>query len=332
MTYTPYTMQASAWEHYLKYRPSYPDSMWSSWVSYHHGPLQTIHDIGTGTGLATRKMIEAAGEQGHDITRAHLSDPGESNLALAQRLLSSSSSSSSSHGPRPPPVDFTFHPHKIEQDAFLPPGSVDLAMACECFHWTAFDTETAMDRIGESLRPGGTFAAVFYHLVGVVEGNARAADALDRVQAERHTGMLQQEVFSTPIYRRVLMNCGLRLDFVPFDKEKWMDVRRLYINVDVDGGGKPRWPWAETVWPSGARLESRVDNMREAVEVIRDEGWDIPECTVEWVRQCLISDRMGFDESTWESEAWKDFENAVQEGGGRFYLRMPAVMVLGRRR
>lgn len=311
----------------MKYRPSYPDAMWSSWVSYHQGPLHTVHDIGTGNGLAARKIMAAAREQGHDITRAHLSDPGESNLVLARRLLLTLPSQTDLAG-----VDLKFHPHKIEDDAlFLPTGSVDLAMACECFHWTAFATDTAMDRIADSLRPGGTFAAVFYHLIGVVEGNDRAADALDRVQAERHTGMMQQELFSTPTCRRVLMNCGLGLDFVSFDRDKWVDVRRLYVNVDISSNGRPQWPWAETVWAFGARPESRVDYEKDTVEVVRDERWDIPDCTVEWVRQCLVSDRMGFDETTWESEAWKDFEDAVQESGGRFYLRMPAVMVLGRK-
>lgn len=316
---------SASWEHQLKYRPRCPETLWLSCLSYHYGPLNTLHDIGTGTGLAASTVIRVARTQGHNIKHAYISDPDGASLALAERLLMAQTDFNK--------ISFGLHLNRAE-DSFLAPGSVDLATASECMHLTAFETDAAMDSIAASLRPGGTFVAVFHHLVGIVEGNERAAAALWRVQVERHAELLGEETTDSPPDRwRALMNGALGLDFVRFDPAKWADVRRMYVNVDRDRNKKPVWPWAETVWDSSVSPpESRVDVEREKVQVVMEPGWDVRLCTVEWVRHCLVSSKMGFGERTWESDAWREFERAVEQRGGRFYLRMPAMVVLARRR
>lgn len=315
--HNPFKQPASAWDHYWTYRPRYPDTLWSSWISWHSGLLQTTHDIGTGNGAAIVKMIAAAKEQSHLVKTVHATDPGEGNLAQAKERLEVLH----------PDISFVFHVNKA-QDSFLEPGSVDFVSSCESFHWTGFETREAVDSVWASLRPGGTFVAVFYDPYGRVSGNGRVSAAFDRVLSEFLAQAVQTKDFSEAVARQSVLNWAVGLDFIPFDAEKWTDVKRVYINT----GGQPKVPKLPGVEAFGDLPASQVAAGGESIETVVDESWDTPRCTVEFMKQRLQTAIPGFGEKNWTSESWKEFAAAVEDAGGYFYCSVPVTVVLARKK
>ncbi len=47
----PFAFKNLDWQEYHRYRPTYPESMWKTWLDYHKshgGGFETAHDIGSG--------------------------------------------------------------------------------------------------------------------------------------------------------------------------------------------------------------------------------------------------------------------------------------------
>lgn len=321
----------NVWDHYLQYRPSYPDSMWHSWLDYHRGPLDTIHEIGTGCGIGAASLLRVAQTRGAPIQHMILSDPSASNIATAQDLLPRADIGASDS------TRITYATQAAE-DTFLPPGSVDLVFACECLHWTRI--EESLARMHDSLRPGGTMAAGFYDVAGgiVRDNNPRAARALEAVYEDMIVGVREgrhRSKWGTSMapWQRRNMHSGL--NFVPFRGDQWEDVRRIYINMP-QAGQTTEWPVFDAYRAQGVVQEgdSKVNvEGGETCEWREDlDGWSVRECTPAWVRGMLETAPIEFHPDFWEGPLWKEFVDAVHAQGDTFRAVFTANYVMARKR
>lgn len=319
----------NVWDQYLQYRPSYPDSMWHMWLDYHRGPLSTIHEIGTGCGIGSASLLRVAKLRGTGtVQQAILSDPSASNIATSKELLACAPEITTG-------TSFTYVT-KPAEEPFLPPGSVDMVFACECLHWTRI--EESLAKMHESLRPGGTMAAVFYDVAGdIFRDNPRASKALGAVYEDMIVGVREGRHQSKwgksmePWQRR---NTHLGLNFVPFCGDQWEDVRRVYINLPQEG--QTEWPVFDTYRAQGVVKEgdSKVNIQGgETCEWSQDlDGWGMRDCTPEWVKGMLGTAPIEFNEDFWEGEIWREFVDAVQAKGDTFQAVFTTNYVMARKR
>lgn len=126
-------------EHYIKYRPSYPQAMFDcldAEIALH--PSWTIADIGAGTGILTELFLG----RGNVVFAV---EPNPEMRHAAERLLA-----------RYP----NFHSvNATAENTSLQPASVDLVTAGQAFHW--FDPDPARAEFQRILKPGGVVALVW---------------------------------------------------------------------------------------------------------------------------------------------------------------------------
>ncbi len=122
-------------ELYDRVRPSYP----SPALAWALAPLGSgtwrIGDIGAGTGIMTRLIIDA----GHEVVAV------EPDAQMRQRLAATTPAANA-----------------VEGSAELMPmgdGSLDGAVAAQAYHW--FDRDRAHTELARVIRPGGVFAALW---------------------------------------------------------------------------------------------------------------------------------------------------------------------------
>ncbi|EDY81445.1 Methyltransferase domain family [Verrucomicrobiia bacterium DG1235] len=124
---------------YVKYRPSYPSQAIDKLVSSCRiTPATTIAEIGSGTGILTKLLLE----RGLSVQAI---EPNRPMREAAERLLAS---------------HFTFSSlNATAESTGLPDSSVDLVVAAQAFHWFDLDqTKTEFRRI---LKPGGYLALLW---------------------------------------------------------------------------------------------------------------------------------------------------------------------------
>jgi len=126
---------------YAAGRPDYPPRVYEVLVERCGlGPGTGALEVGPGTGLVTAHLLDAGAR-----VVAVEPDPG-----MAEHLAAA-------------------HPGALEivvsplEDAELPEGAFDLAVAATSFHWV--DQEPGLRTLGAALRPGG-WAAIFWNLYG----------------------------------------------------------------------------------------------------------------------------------------------------------------------
>ncbi|MBB2943505.1 SAM-dependent methyltransferase [Actinoplanes lutulentus] len=118
---------------YEKFRPGYPDELFSLVADYASGPLATALEIGAGTGKATRLFA------GHGVT-VTATEPDDAMLAELRNHV---------------PASVTTIQASFEE---LDPGSTfDLVFAAAALHWTS--AEGRWTRVASLLKPGGVFAS-----------------------------------------------------------------------------------------------------------------------------------------------------------------------------
>lgn len=332
-TTRPFALKAGDWDHYVKYRPAYPESMWKSWLAYHDGALDSLLDVGTGGGVGAASLLAVANTQGQQVKRLYLSDPGENNLLAAKKNFDDASSSAGG-------MQVHYHRGPAEE-AFpgLADGSVDMIIACASIHWT--DIEVAISTAADALRPGGTFAAVVYPQP-TIRGDDEAAEALAAVFEQRRRfqddtsdkiGDDGQGPSSMRAIRaRAYRNLSIGLDYVPFDPEKWDNVHRRTANLPPDG----KWPLRDLTWARYGEPKQAVLEGTERVEIVEvDDWWTRKEYTVDQLKeffQTLGYEPFVMDGRLWETDVFKTFERIVKSKAGTFELVWPVATVLARRR
>ena len=298
----PFTKVIS-WDEYMQYRPPYPNSMWKLWFEYHQGPLKTIHDVGAGGGIAAHDMASRT-----EVKRMYLSDPGKEHLEFAQKFLKE----------HHPDVDFILN-NTVAEDPWLEDGSVDFLSCCEALHWV--DVSKGMPVMANSLRSGGTFAAVYYLPFPKITNSQRAQDGQTRLLDDFGNNTPDSAV-QHPAWRRGFSNSNMGMDFVPFSSQVWTDIRRIEINLP-DG------------WPSSASIAKRFGVAPMCVEEgcikqkWEDDEWKTKD-TAEGLRK-LLQKFLGAPDETWDCDAWREVLAGAEEVGGEFDLAFQVAMVLARK-
>lgn len=329
----PFALQAGDWDHYVKYRPAYPETMWKSWLAYHTGPIDSLLDVGTGNGVGAAAFLAVSYARGQHIKRLYLSDPGENNLIAAMKNFESSHASA---------AELQVHYHRgPAEEAFpgLAHGSVDMIISCASIHWT--DIEVAINTAAKTLRPGGTFAAVVYPQPRI-EGDEELAEALAAIFEQRRRfqddasdkngddgrGPTSMRAIRTRAYR----NLSIGLDYIPFDPQKWEHVRRRTANLPPDG----KWPLRDLTWARYGEPKNAILQETDEVErVQKDDWWTRKEYTAGQLKeffQTLGYEPFVMDGRLWKTDAFKEFEDLVKNRGGTFELVWPVATVLARRK
>ena len=149
-------------EGYEDVRPQYPDLIYRFMIE--RGALEpksATLEIGAGSGLATRRLIE------------HGADPitvVEPDVRFAPQLKSLASAKT--------------HLRLVQsafEDAELPPRCFDLVAAATSFHW--LDPDIALDKIARVLKPGGC-AALWWNVFGDLDRDDPFHDATTALLAD----------------------------------------------------------------------------------------------------------------------------------------------------
>jgi trans-aconitate 3-methyltransferase len=127
---------------YATFRPTYPAALYNHVLAFHHGPKNVLLDLGTGHGLAARKLAP-------HFTRVIATDPSPGMVAQAQKILATEADA---------PKNVTVLQASAEDLSVVVPddGSVDMAVSAQAAHW--FDFPRAWPSIARALRQGGTLA------------------------------------------------------------------------------------------------------------------------------------------------------------------------------
>jgi SAM-dependent methyltransferase len=137
---------------YDRYRPAYPDSLYTDLVSLSgiRGNARVL-EIGGGTGIATVPLAR----RGFSISCL---EPGARLAAISRRKLA--------EFPDVNVIEETFESWRGEPNGF------DLVVAAQSFHWT--DPTTRFQRAADTLRPQG-WLAVFGHVSSAANPEIRSA-------------------------------------------------------------------------------------------------------------------------------------------------------------
>lgn len=124
---------------YVRYRPGYPPGVIETLREEAGlGPGRSVADVGSGTGIFSRLLLEAGAE-------VWAVEPNEAMRVAAETALGGE--------PR-------FRSVAAAAEATtLPDASMDLVVAAQAFHW--FDMDAARAEFARILRPGGKVAVVF---------------------------------------------------------------------------------------------------------------------------------------------------------------------------
>jgi SAM-dependent methyltransferase len=124
---------------YMLYRPSYPEEAWC-WIAQRTGlrPQAVACDLGSGTGIATRALLERC-------ARVYAVEPNAEMRAAAERTLEGVAGFVSVAG-------------SAEATA-LAEQSIDLVVAAQSFHW--FPVEPTRQELRRILKPGGYLALIW---------------------------------------------------------------------------------------------------------------------------------------------------------------------------
>lgn len=290
----------------MQYRPPYPSSMWKLWLDYHKGPLETIHDAGAGGGVATHDLATKT-----DAKRFFLSDPGKEHLDFAERMLQESH----------PDVEFVFN-NTVAEDSWLEKETVDFLCCCEALHWV--DVSKGMPVMAESLRSGGTFAAVYYLPFPEIR-NSKRAQVAQRQLLDDFGKNTPDSAVQHPAWRRGFSQSNVGLDFVPFDKDIWTDVRRIEVNLHGE-----KWPSSQIMAERFGVARNFYEEGGPEKETWEDGEW-MKKDSAEGLRQ-LLQKFLGAPDETWDCDAWREVLKGAEEVGGEFELAFQVAIVMARKK
>jgi SAM-dependent methyltransferase len=183
---------------YQKYRPDYPQSLVTEIIKQSGlDDSAVIADFGSGTGIFTRRLLQAGFE-------VYAVEPNREMRVAAESALSTEPGFTSIAG--------------SAEDSRLESASIDLITAAQAFHW--FKTETAKQEFQRVLKPGGQLALI-WNKRKLSQPFQQAYDAILQEFAPEYgkvnhmnlsdTGL--QNFFATGAMRRIVIDNSQQLDF-----------------------------------------------------------------------------------------------------------------------
>ena len=191
------------------------------------------------------------------------------------------------------------------------------------------DPDRAVRAVATTLKPNGTLAAVTYSFRLRFPGNERA-EKLWYDSLNRETGRLIREGKLFPAALKGMSQAFTGLDFVGIPNHLYKDVRRIYINIEPQQEGcafRMVDPSHETVLLAPSKIGEE-----EKKDYIKDSSWG-KEVDGIWLRGFVASSQMGFDDTSWATEEWRELEDIIATApGGKVRVLWPVAMLLATRR
>ncbi|KAH8804920.1 Trans-aconitate methyltransferase-like protein [Xylogone sp. PMI_703] len=135
-TFAKSTFSASG---YAAFRPTYPQNLYRTILSYHQGPRNAVIDLGCGHGVVSRALAPSFGQ-------VIGIDPSNVMVDQTQSMTKE--------------VNVTFRSGPAENLDFISDGELDMVVAGQAAHW--FDFSKVWPAISRKLRKGGTVAFFGY--------------------------------------------------------------------------------------------------------------------------------------------------------------------------
>ena len=267
--------------------------------------MKRVDSPSTGPGTAARVLA-------YFFPHVAVSDAGENNVKTAMQYLQ-------------PPGNFSFRRAPAEEE-WLPSASIDFASVCMAFHY--LDEDAAVRAIANSLRPGGTLAAVTYSFMLKFP----AQPEVEKLWFEVLSAETDAFARSGKLFPAAIRGCSKAmtgLDYVPLPEDLFEPgALRLQINVQEDD--RNPFLFAEPSADTYVLPEKRI-GPSDIVRFVADDGWR-KQCTVDWLKGFLVSCHLGFSEQTWALPGWKELEGVVAAIGGEILVEWPVAVILATRR
>lgn len=317
---SPYHHEDVDWNHYHRYRPRYPHSLWKLLDTYHDGPIQAVHDVGAGGGAGSASLLRSLPGR---IVHLIVSDPNPGNLNAAAKVLGRYTDVTRTY--------LDFRPGTAEQALQAPGEVVDLMMVCMALHW--MDLPILFDRVAESLRPGGTFMAVQYNPYPVIvnnpRANARLQDFIDTGYSRVSKAALQDDAWAKASRQ---MSLGLRVADLLDEDNRFEDMIRVEVNTTSQAWWFP--PSLSKALPH-VPIESRLGGIScSPLQKVEDyNDWGRSGVDLDWIRGFLStlrgSSRAGFSTEILNQGVWKALAAEVD---GPLHVCWQAFVILARRK
>ena len=149
------------WDTYSKFRPTYPDSLFSRIYRYHQHHCDkwtVVHDAGSGAGIAAEALAKR-------FDTVAVSDPNAEYMNIAKRRLEQIDTE----------TKFVFHQSTAEDQSWLSADSLDMFTIFTAIGYA--DLDELMQELSRVLKPGATFTAVNYNGWPAILDNQAAATA-----------------------------------------------------------------------------------------------------------------------------------------------------------
>ncbi|CZT21469.1 uncharacterized protein RCC_07332 [Ramularia collo-cygni] len=293
------------WEAYTKFRPIYPQELYSKIYAHHDshlGAYSSAIDIGAGVGIVSIELIKK-------FSHVTVTDPSEAYVSSAKSLFAKYPQDK---------IDFlTTKAEEISLENLPKKGEkVDLVTAAECLHWA--DVETAMPRIAEVLKPHGTFATWMYGVKPIFSEHQTGKNSAEVIKIffDIYDKMFHR--YNTTLEPPTESSGGAamtaRLDHMPFDPELWKDVRRIYNNVDA--------PMVQEGMPTRASKVSEG----EKCEKFENEKLLVQDADYEYLEGYLVNWIPPIKVKEWGQEELASLKKAMD--GQKIEITWPLVLIL----
>lgn len=201
------------------------------------------------------------------------------------------------------------------------------------------DIDPTMEHVLDSLRPGGTFAAVYYSMLEAPNcSDERVSEMVSKFLVKQRIRMINEQFGGKmpETAKRVLRQID-GLNFISFPPDKWeVGAKRIYVNVP---DGEVHWfrdsfQLLDDVIKSGS--VSNVEKDRDSLAWEHDEDWVQKARTIDWLKGTIISmetsQNLVEDSPEWESDEWKAVETAMEAAGGKIDVTVRVSIVLARKK
>ncbi|KAL9615761.1 MAG: hypothetical protein Q9160_009281 [Pyrenula sp. 1 TL-2023] len=214
------------WDAYVRFRPAYPDSLFSRIYQYHKQHSDTwavAHDAGSGAGIAAERLVER-------FDTVAISDPNQEYVDVAKARLKHLDAK----------ARLIFHRSTAEDQSWLDSESLDMFTIFTAIGYA--DLDRLMQELSRLLRPGATFTAVNYNGWPAIVDNSGAASAwMDFADVWLTKGILE----GSEAAKRGFRVSWAGHDSILIPKETFEDgVLRIKINEEYrpEAGQVKRFP------------------------------------------------------------------------------------------
>ncbi|QSZ32553.1 hypothetical protein DSL72_002131 [Monilinia vaccinii-corymbosi] len=206
---------------YATFRPSYPPKLYHTILTYHHGPRNTLLDLGCGPGLVSRALAP-------HFTSVWGVDPSAGMIAQAAGSPSPSHDHDHDHNHAP---NIQWRQGSAEDLSWVADGGLDMLVAGQAAHW--FDFPRVWREVGRKLRKGGTLAFWGYADNVLVDfpGTKRVLESTFYGMGEEGMGVFWEQPGRERL-RGLYADAAMR---PPGDL--FGDVRRVMYEPGVEGRG-----------------------------------------------------------------------------------------------